>query len=353
MEGANGVTLGMMNDDAPMFSIGQTTIFGWRTWLVAGVLLGTGCEKKTDPLARFEFEEPHMGTLFRIVLYAPDQVRANDAASAAFARVEELNGILSDYDPESEVSRLCREPANTAVKVSSDLFHVLNKACEVAEQSSGAFDPTMGNYVLHWRRAHRRRELPDQARLEALREKSGYQLVECDASASTVTLKTEGVRLDFGGIGKGYAADEALKVLAGHDITRALVAASGDIALGDPPPGEHGWNVGVASFDPTGADLTSRLVLRNAAVSTSGDSQQWEMIGGVRYSHIVDPRTGLGLTERLAVSVVAKKAVETDAWATALSVLGRTGQSVAGANPDIEVMWVWADGEMEKTDGFP
>jgi thiamine biosynthesis lipoprotein len=130
------------------------------------------------------------------------------------------------------------------------------------------------------------------------------------------------MQLDLGGIAKGYSADKALEVLARRGTPSALVAASGDIAIGDPPPGKRGWRVGVGAFDSNRLDLASNLLLRNAAVSTSGDTEQFAEIGGKRYSHIVDPRTGLGLTERLQVTIIAKHATETDSFATAVSIIG-------------------------------
>ncbi len=123
------------------------------------------------------------------------------------------------------------------------------------------------------------------------------------------------MQLDLGAIAKGYAADEALAMLRAHGVRQALIAVSGDIVAGDPPPGKEGWTIGVAN---TG----EQLVLHNAAVSTSGDSEQSLKISGVRYSHIIDPKTGLGLTSRLTVTVIARRGLDADPLATAISVLG-------------------------------
>src|SRR5207248_2156968 len=117
-------------------------------------------------------------------------------------------------------------------------------------------------------------------------------------------------------------ADQALKILNGRGIDRALVAASGDIAIGNPPPGQRGWKIGLAAMGTHASETVRTLVLRNAGVSTSGDTEQFIEIGGIRYSHIVNPATGLGLTERIQVSVIAPNATTTDGLATAVSVLG-------------------------------
>jgi thiamine biosynthesis lipoprotein len=138
-----------------------------------------------------------------------------------------------------------------------------------------------------------------------------------------VTLDQPDMQLDVGGIAKGDAADQALAVLARLGIHNALVAASGDLAFSDPPPGERGWKIGVDSRDRPEADFTSVLELHNAAVSTSGDSEQGLDIDGKRYSHIIDPVTRMGLTSGITVTIVARSGIEADGMSTAVSVLGR------------------------------
>jgi thiamine biosynthesis lipoprotein len=271
---------------------------------------------------RFEYEEPHMGTKFRIVLHAPDKATADKAAKAAFARVAELNQIMSDYLPDSELMRLCRksdkEPAGP-VKVSDDLFFVLSKAREVSELSDGAFDVTIGPVVRLWRQVRKDRRLPDADELKEALRKVGYKKVELDPTAKTVSLKAAGMRLDLGGIAKGYAADEGLKAVAKFGITSALVAASGDIAVSGPPPGRPGWRIDIAPLP--GSKDERQLVLKDAAVSTSGDAEQFVEIAGVRYSHVVDPRSGLGLTGRRSVTVVARRGIEADSLTKMASIL--------------------------------
>jgi thiamine biosynthesis lipoprotein len=130
------------------------------------------------------------------------------------------------------------------------------------------------------------------------------------------------MRLDLGGIGKGFAADKALRILEGHGIRRAMIVAGGEVRVGEAPPGEQGWKIGVAPLDSPDQPPTQYLLLRNAAVSTSGDAEQYVVIGGERYSHIVDPHTGLGLTGQRSVTVLARRGTEADPLATALNVLG-------------------------------
>jgi len=272
---------------------------------------------------RFEFESKHMGTTFRIVLYAENADAAKKAADAAFARVAELDQIMSDYKQTSELMQLCKKFATEVgepVKVSDDLFFVLLKAEEMSKKSDGAFDVTVGPVVQLWRLARRTQELPDPKEFANARAKVGYQKVMLDALKKSVQLTTPGMLLDLGGIAKGYAADEALKLLKEKfGIAQALVGAFGDIACGDAPPGKEAWSVEIAPIAK--GQKVRTLNLANAAVSTSGDLEQFVVINGVRYSHVLDPKTGLGLTGRRSVSVIAPQGVTADSMTKAVSVL--------------------------------
>jgi thiamine biosynthesis lipoprotein len=286
------------------------------------VLLAAAVNACSADVKRFEYEQPHMGTRFRIVLYAADQQTADRAAKAVSDRIEELNRIMSDYQRDSELMRLCKQSAAKPagpVKVSDDLFYVLAEGHKVAEMSDGAFDMTVGPIVRLWRQARKDRLMPDEDERAAALKRVGHQKMKLDSKAKTVDLTVRGMLLDLGGIAKGYAADEGLKVLAKHGITSALVAASGDIAVSAPPPGKPGWRIDIA---PLPGDKERRqLILKDAAVSTSGDSEQFVEIGGVRYSHIVNPHTGLGLTGRRSVTVVARHGIQADSLTKVASIL--------------------------------
>jgi thiamine biosynthesis lipoprotein len=263
-----------------------------------------------------------MGVLFTLVLYAPDRDTANSGFDAAYARIRQLNGVLSDYDSRSEARRLCAAaPHSQGVQVSDDLWRMLSHAQRLSRRTDGAFDVTVGPLTKLWRRAHRRREYPPADRLAQARRAVGYRYVELDEQQRTVRLTRPDMRLDFGGLAKGFAADEALKVLRERGLDRALVNASGDIAAGQPPPGKSGWKIGVAPLEPGGAP-SRFLVLFDAAIATSGDAFQFVEIDGTRYSHIVDPRTGEGLRSRSSVSVIARDGTTADGLASAVSVLG-------------------------------
>lgn len=250
-----------------------------------------------------------MGTLVRITIYSRDA----SPMRAAFDRISQLDEELSDYKPESELNRLSRTH-DQAVKVSEDLFRVLEAAQKLSALTDGAFDVTVGPITHLWRIG----KLPDAETMARV----GWKNLVLDRKHRTVELKLAGMQLDLGAIAKGFAGDEALKTLRGLGVKQALIAVSGDIVAGDAPPGAKGWRIGL---EPVGGEI----FLRNAAVSTSGDTEQTREIGGVRYSHIIDPKTGRGLTSEIAVTVVARRGLDADPIATAVSVVGeKKGRAV-------------------------
>ncbi|MGH9374443.1 MAG: FAD:protein FMN transferase [Vicinamibacterales bacterium] len=273
-------------------------------------------------LQRFEAVEPHMGTLVRIVIYTPAEQRARDAFRAAFDRIRDLDGILSDYQQDSELNRITRTAVGRAVPVSEDLFTVLASSQELAKATRGAFDITQGPVVRLWREARRTARVPSPAALQEAAVRSGFRNLHLDAEHRTVTLDLTGMALDVGAIGKGYAASEAIEALDGLGIRSALVAVSGDLAFSEAPPGQGGWRIGVHSGDVSAARVPEMLELTNAAVSTSGNSEQHVDIDGRRYSHIIDPSSGMGLVDDLTVTVVARHGLDADGLDTAISVLG-------------------------------
>jgi thiamine biosynthesis lipoprotein len=270
---------------------------GARVTLVASALLAAGA-CAGPAVERFEYERPELGTLFRLVLCAGDRATADAAAEAAWARIHELDGALSDYDPTSELERLSARAGTGPVPVSDDLWTVLERAQEVSAASDGAFDVTVGPLVRVWRRAARQRELPAPEQLAAARAAVGHELLHLDPEACTAELLRGGMRLDLGGIGKGCVADAVLRLLSERGIASALVAAGGDIVCSAPPPGRAGWRVRVS---PGRGAPEAELELAHAAVSTSGDAERGFEIDGVRYSHVIDPRTGAALTSGVSV----------------------------------------------------
>jgi thiamine biosynthesis lipoprotein len=274
----------------------------WKKSSLAVLLL---CQ--LTPLAaaqqRYQAAEPHMGTLVKITLAVPNEAISQQAFRAAFDRIAELDRKLSNYNKNSELSRLRPGPPTP---VTDDLFTLLKNALRIAERTHFAYDITAGPLTQLWRQ----RQLPTPEALARARQATGSQ--HLILRKGKIQLTRPGMQLDPGGIAKGYAAEEALKVLYKMGIRQALVAVSGDLALGDPPPNQEGWRI-----EAQGRILT----LSNCSVSTSGSSEQfWIAPNGKRYSHIIDPRTGYPLETTTSVTVVHKHGAWADALATALTI---------------------------------
>jgi FAD:protein FMN transferase len=296
-------------------------------WLLAAAMVATLNAGEQEPsaverLARFEFEETHMASPFHIVLYSNDAAAARRASRAAFDRIAALNAVLSDYDPESELSRLSQKAGQGPVRVGADLFDVLDRSKRMYERSGGAFDVTIAPVGRLWRRARRDRKLPDPRLIAEAKQLVGSDKMVLDPAARTVRLLQPGMKLDVGGIAKGYAAQAALDVLKSQGIRRALVGGAGDIVVGDPPPDAEGWKVAIAPVDSRLTYRPPTLLLKNAAVSTAGDAERFVEIDGHRYSHIVNPATGMGHEDRAAVTVVAPDGATADAMETTAYLLG-------------------------------
>jgi thiamine biosynthesis lipoprotein len=236
-----------------------------------------------------------------------------------------------------------------AVKLSDDLWHVLLVSQDISRGSGGAFDVTIGPLTKLWRRARRWKELPEREMLAAARAGVGYQFLKLDSAMHTAQLLKPNMRLDLGGIAKGFAADEAVKTVVGCGISRVLVRASGDIAAAEPPPGERGWRVGIAPLNPD--EPSTRFVeIANCGISTSGDARQHLVINGRRYSHIIDPRSGEPVSGRSSVTVIAPRATLADAVATAASVLGpEQAISLVAKFDQAELFMVYEDNVRQRT----
>ena len=212
----------------------------------------------------------------------------------------------------------------------------------------GGFDIAVGPLTTLWRQSRQSEKLPRPDKLALARAAVGAGSIELVIERQAVRLPKPGTRLDAGGIGRGYAADRVSKILADHGITSALIDSSGDVLASGPPPGAAGWTIAVAPLRPGGE--AESLVLAHAAVATSGDAYQAVEIGGVRYSHIVDPRTGIGVPGPAAVTVVAADATAADALATAASVLGPTaGPALIASFPGTSARFAWQEAGASQT----
>lgn len=314
----------------------------WRLFsLVVWLLLPLLGNAQTR-LQRFSFTRGLMGTEFNVIFYAPDSAVAYQANRAVSVRMDTLNAIMSDYLDGSEINRLSATSGSGKwITVSADLFHVLQKAQSIAQLSHGRYDPTVGPLSLLWRRAVRRKEFPTASQRRKARRAVGYRLMKLDRTNHTVKLRRSGMRLDVGGIGQGFAIDEALMVLHQFGIHSALLDIGGDILVSDAPP-DHpaGWRVSLGS-GKAGSSDTATVLLKNAAITTSGDTYRFLEHKGRRYSHIMNPRSGLGLHHFVQATVLAPDGYHADALTKVFSVAGlRKSRRLLKRFPGAELLFL-------------
>jgi thiamine biosynthesis lipoprotein len=299
--------------------------------LAAATLALTGAPPP-DP---FEYQQVHLGLPVRILLHVADRSRGDAAARAAFERIEALDRILSDYRPDSELRQLPTE-ATGWIPVGPVLLDVLDRASVVAAATDGAFDPTVGPLVALWREARTTGRWPDPTAAAAARQNVGWTHLEIDRERSLIRLRKPGMQLDLGGIAKGYILQRAFDVLRRQGVKSALIEAGGDIVVGAAPPGRSGWQI--TTPDADGAFQARAASLTHAALATSGSTEQVVEIDGVRYSHLVDPRTGVGVSRPVVASVIARDAATADALATAVAIGGpETRAAILRRFPEIRV----------------
>jgi thiamine biosynthesis lipoprotein len=317
---------------------------------------GTAQPAPAGDVHRVKYSREVMGTLAAVTALAADEATARAAVEAAYARLEDVNRLMSDYVADSEIGQLNQLPAGGSLVVSPETCTCLAQALTVAERSRGAFDVTCRPLVSLWKQAGRQQRLPTDADLAEARRRVGWQQVRLDQQTRTVTIAAAGVQVDLGGIAKGYSLDLAAAALRSAGATSGLVDVGGDIVTFGPRADGTKWRIGVRH--PFRDGLVMELLLMDAAVATSGVQQRFYEIDGQRYSHIVDPRTGWPAREAPSVTVVATAGATADAWATVFSVLTVTEGQALLAEPDapeVEVMWITGDRSapvINKTPGF-
>ena len=268
-------------------------------------------------LKRFEYTQSKMGSPFRIVFYHHDSAFAGTLAKDCFRLVDTLNSIFSDYDRQSESSSL-----NTSGRqVSRELFSMIKRSKQAWLRSGRTFDITIGALTKLWRRAKAAKSFPSAEEVNKAKAATGFDKLRLDPVTRSVSFLNKELSLDFGGIVKGYAAQKVIDFLKKKGIMIALADAGGDIAIGDPPPGHPGWIIGINLPETDDELMKQKLELRNCAVATSGDLYNYMIRDGKKYSHIIDPRTGYGVTSQRNVTVIANDGATADWLATACSIL--------------------------------
>ena len=263
-------------------------------------------------------ERPLMGTLFKITTYSAEKSLTAKASAEAFAAAEEINAIASDYIADSELLSFSKLPHGQPHPVSDLLFPLLLEAQYFAVRTQGSFDFTLGPLTKLWRESRRRKALPSPGILTAAIAASGYKKLLLNETNRTITLTVPGMRLDLGGIAKGQTADAMFGIFLKHGLTQTSITCGGDVRVGAAPPGSDHWKIAVKTSGPAQPPLS----LVNSAVSTSGDLHQFIEIAGQRYSHIIDPHTGLGLNTPRTATIIEKTSAAADALATAACIAG-------------------------------
>ncbi|MBM3745056.1 MAG: FAD:protein FMN transferase [Acidobacteria bacterium] len=265
-----------------------------------------------------------MGTTYSLVLYGDNRDRLEAAAEAAFEEARRLDRLLSHYRAQSDVSEINRLAAQRPVKVTPEMFRLLEACLEYSRASEGAFDITVGPLIRLWGFFKGDGRVPGRAEVAPALANVGYRRLRLDAEARTVRFEHPGMALDLGGIGKGYAVDRMIETLRENGISQALLSAGGSsiYGLGSPGAETGGWPVKIR--DPRNSSRTAEeLRLKDASLSTSGSYEKFFVAEGRVYSHIMDPRTGYPAQGVLAVSVVAPRTIDSEAWTKPFFVLGR------------------------------
>lgn len=272
---------------------------------------------------RLERSLDAMGTTYTIAAYGTDRFALDSAVESAFEEAARLDELLSNYRPESEWSRVNRDAARGPVQVSQELFDLLERCRGYSEASEGAFDITVGPLMKIWGFYKQDGRIPHRAEIRQALGRIGWQNIQLDRAARTVKF-TRPIEMDPGGIGKGYAVDRMIEVLKRQGVDRALISAgrSSIYGLGAPPSEPRGWRVTIP--DPRDhRKSAAEVFLHNESMSTSGTSEKFFLAGGKVYSHIMDPRTGYPAEGMLAVSVVAPRTIDSEAWTKPFFVMGR------------------------------
>jgi FAD:protein FMN transferase len=302
-------------------------------WLLYGVPLGLipiayllaaflSRTNAREPI-RYEDSRVSMASTYTIVVYGRDIPSSRFAVNTAFDEIDRIDRLMSHYKPESPLSRINREAAQQPVKTDTELFNFLAECLRYSRASGGGFDITVGALMKAWGFFRGEGRMPSDTELAKARANTGYQNLRLNPTDHTVSFAALGLELDLGGIAKGYAVDRAVAMLKQHGIQSALVNAGGSTiyGLGAPPNETTGWAVQLQ--DPLNARKPALTVrLKDRALSVSGNYEKFFELGGVRYSHIMDPRTGRPVPNILSVAVLASDGTKGDALDNVFYVQG-------------------------------
>jgi len=304
---------------------------------------------------KFLFTQTKMGSPLNIIIVEKDSTNATILAQQCFQLVDSFSHIYSDYDSTSELSTLCNSNSSYPKKVSPALLDILLLSKKAFQKSQHSFDISIGRLSLLWRKSRKEHAFPSATMVAEAKNKVGFQYLQIDSANKTVSILKPGLRLDLGGIAKGYIAQKVIDFLLYKGVQSALVDAGGDISMSGAPPHSNGWVVGVNVPEQTDELLNTKLSLQNISVATSGDAYQYIVHNGKKYAHIIDPRTGYGVSFQRNVTVIAKDGATADWLATACSILPIKNAYAVAKKANAEVfITVLKNGKIEsyQTNGF-
>ena len=296
-----------------------------------------------------EREAAIMGTRIAVEVWHEDAGRAEAAIDAVFAEMHRIDELMSHYKPESQLSRINRDAATAPVKVDAELAGLIARALEFSELSGGAFDITYASVGYLY--DYRERRHPSEAQIQAALPAINWRHVVVDREASTVHFLMPGVRIDLGGIAKGHAVDSAIQILRARGIQNGTVTAGGDSRILGDRRGRP-WVVGIRHPDDPNR-VIARIPLEDAAISTSGDYERYFDEGGVRYHHIIDPRTGKSPVGVRSVTVIGPNATLTEGLTKSVFVMGpERGLALVESQEDVDAVVVRSDGRVFYSKGL-
>lgn len=286
------------------------------------------------------FRTQTMGTWAALTIVTSDSARVADSALSALEVFHDVDSLMSNWTETSEVARINREAGRRMIEIDPEVADVIAYALATAAASDGAFDITVEPLVRLWGFLGGERRVPSQSEISAALDRTGTDKLIFDAKRRTLRFTRGDVRVDLGGIAKGYSVDLVAALLREAGVTNALVDLTGNMAAIGNSAGHPGWTVGIR--DPSDQlPYVGRLRLYDQCVSTSGDYEQFVDADGRRYGHILDPRTGWSATGVMSVTVVSNNGMAADAWATALFVLGpERARRIASERDDLAVVLI-------------
>ncbi len=293
-----------------------------------------------------------MGCEFDITVTAANQTKASAYIDLATTEITRIEQLISSWDANSQTSLINKNAGKEAVKVDKELFDLIERAVYISKLTDGAFDITYASMDRIWKFDGSMETMPSEAAIQQSVTKVGYKNVILNKDSSTVFLREQGMKIGFGAIGKGYAADKAKALLISKGVTGGIINASGDMNTWGKQPNGNDWQVAITNpMDKTKS--FGLLPIKNGAVVTSGNYEKYVLFNGQRYAHIIDPRTGYPSTGILSATVFAPKAELADALATGVFVLGiETGLDRINQIPNIECIIIDDKGGIHKSDNI-